>query len=142
MLEFFAQHRGPIETLVVLAFACSVPFAVMAAIRRQRAHVAVTQPAEPPVLQHRLVAAVNEAGAIGVGIVWTVLIYKGPSLTQLWLGAGHVSRWTTVLAYTMFWLSLSRAMVPDSASVKPAIIARVVVYGMFLLLAVVGLNDW
>ena len=143
MLEFYLAHRGPISLLLVFAAACSMLFVTISAIHKQSARVPSTHPAEGPVPQHRLITAVNEAGAIGVGIVWTVLIYTGPSLTQLWLGAGGVSHWIVVLLYTQFWLSLSRVVVPaNSADITSAIIVRVIIYGVFILGAFVGLNDW
>jgi hypothetical protein len=143
MLEFYVQHRGFLNLLLVFAFACCIPFAVFLAIRKQRAGVPSTHPTEQSVRQHGLITALNEAGAIGIGIVWTILIYKGPSLTQLSLGARGISHWTMVLFYTMVWLSLSRVMIPEgSAGAKPAIIVRLIAYGFFFLGAIVGLNDW
>jgi hypothetical protein len=143
MLEFFAEHRGPINTLLVLAFACCVPFNLVLALRRRSAGLAAISPADLPVPPRRVLSAVNVAGAIGIGILWTMLVYKGPSLPQLWLGAPGVSHWTMVLMYTMFWLPLSPVIIPEtSAKVTTAIAVRGVVYGAFFLLAIVGLNDW
>ena len=140
MREFYLANRGPINLLLVFAVACCIPFGVISAIRKQSARVPSTEATVP---QHRLITALNEAGAIGVGIVWTALIYTGPSLTQLWYGEGRVSPWVSALAYTSFWLSFSRVMVPENrASVTSAILARVIVYGVFFFVAIAALNNW
>jgi hypothetical protein len=141
MLEFYTEHRGPINSLLVFAFACSISFNTIWVMRKQNARVPL---AEGPVPQHPIITAVNEVGAIGVGIVWAALIYMGPSLTQLWHGEGRLSRWLVVLLYTHLWLSISRATVTDNrVNVATAIIiVRVLVWGGFFLAALGVLNDW
>jgi hypothetical protein len=143
MLEFYAEHRGLINSLLVFAFACFIPFNTISVIRKQRACVPATPPVEGPVPQHPIITALNEAGAIGVGIVWATLIYSGPSLTQLWRGEGRISHWWAVLLCTQFWLTFSRVIVPQNrVHVATAIIVRVLVYGGFFVGTLVVLNDW
>jgi len=143
MLEFYAEHRGLVNSLLVFAFACFIPFNTVSVIRKQNARAFATERAQQPVSQHRLVTALNEMGAIGVGVVWTALIYVGPSLTELWLGKGRVAPWLAVLLYTMFWLSFSRVVVPeDRINVTTAVVVRVLAYGFLFFGAIAALNNW
>jgi hypothetical protein len=142
MSEFYLEYRGLINSLMVLAFACYIPFRAISAIRKQGARSS-PHPIEATVPQHPLITALNELGAIGVGVVWTAVFYMGPSLMQLWHGEGKVSHWLSAFLYTNFWLSFSRVVVPEkSASVVTAIIIRVAVYGIFFFAAIVIFNDW
>jgi hypothetical protein len=141
MLKLYVEHRGVIDSTLVLLFACYLPFAVTAAARRQSAERAksVTAPAQ----QHVLVTAANEVGAVGVGILWTMLLYLGPSFSQLSHGAGRVSPWLCVLLYTMMWLTMSRVTIAEHRpQIVSAVVARAIVYGLFFLLAATSLNGW
>jgi hypothetical protein len=142
MLQFYQEHRRLIDSLFVLGFASYMPFMVASVTRkRRRAELAVPGDSARP--QPPIVTAVDQAGAIGVGVVWTMLFCKGPSLWQLSQGFGHAPHWLFVLLYTTIWVLVSCARVPgDGPSVAAASVTRMIVYGLFLLLAIMGLNDW
>ena len=127
MSVLLAEYRGLANLLLLLGITCA---GLIYVIRKQNA-------------RDFLIMAGDQVGAIGIGIVWTVLIYRGPSLNQLWQGAPGISHWTTVLLYTMIWLSSNRvAVVANGAELQPARAMRVALQGCFFFLAVVGLNDW
>jgi len=142
MLKLYLEHRGAIDSTLVLAFACYLPFAVAASVSRQQSPEpanSVTSAARP----HVLVTAANEIGAVGVGILWTMLLYLGPSFSQLSQGAGRVGHWLCVMLYTMMWLTMSRARVSGHRpQIAAAVAARAIIYGLFFLLAVTSLNNW
>jgi hypothetical protein len=143
MLQYYQEHRGLVDSTILLAVAFYLPFRVVAVVgKQQRTHA--VKPGESPAPQHPLVADADLIGAIGTGILWTMLINKGPSLSQLWHGAGHVSRWLEVMLYTSAWLRMSRVKVhpPGRPYACSAVLIRAIMYGLFFLPALMFLNDW
>lgn len=143
MLELFANQRGLINLLLVFACAALIPINAISVVRRQKARFAVTNLAGTPLPQIPAIKASNEAGAIGVGVVWAALICVGPTLTQVWRGDGPVFPWLAALLYTNYWLSVSRVIVPDDRThIAVAMTIRSVIYGVFFGMALAALNNW
>jgi len=125
--------------LQVLLFGGFVLVLAIKSIRRQIAGMA----AEGLPQQHPLLGAIETAATIGIGAIWTALIYTGPSLTELWHGQGRALHWTGVLACTGMWLAYRPpAVSKDPAALWTTIVVRVGLYGVFFALAIFSLNDW
>ena len=141
MIELVSQYRLPINLLLVFVLACAVLFRLILMMRKQLSHAA-SEPS-PALPHHPLLSAVDAAAAIGAGIVWTALIYTGPSLAQLWQGEGRASHWTAALLYTWLWLSV-RPPVPAkaTAAVLASIVVRTALYGLAFAAAIATLNNW
>src|SRR5258708_4446912 len=129
------------QSLLVLLFCGFVLYRAIVLIRQQIATLAPTAEVVPA--QHPLLRAVDAAGAIGIGVIWTALLYAGPSLLQVWRGQGGVSHWTSVLLATGVWLSLRPPVATKTAAALWTTVAvRVVVYGLFFAVAIFSVNDW
>jgi hypothetical protein len=142
-LPLLGATRGLYNSLLIFAAACYVLFLTISAIRKQFSGTGsnIGTGAEMP--QHRLITALNVMASIGVGVVWTTLIYNGPSLMHLWQGVHGVSHWTGVLLYTGFWLSISQATIPeDRARIRSAVFVRAFWYGLLFFAVIANLNDW
>jgi len=136
MIEEVLSNERLLQVLLVGGFVLGV--AIMST-RRQIAGMA----AEGLPQQHPLLRAIETAAAIGIGAVWTALIYTGPSLTEVWHGQGRVLHWTSVLLCTALWLAYRPPAVPkDPSALWTTILVRVVLYGVAFALAIFSLNDW
>jgi hypothetical protein len=137
MIEFLPAGWS----LLVLLIGGFVLYRAIVLIRQQIATLAPTAEVVPA--QHPLLRAVDAAGAIGIGVIWTALHYAGPSLVQVWHGQGHVSHWTSVLLATWVWLSLRPPVAAKTAAALWATVAvRIVLYGLFFALAIFSINNW
>jgi hypothetical protein len=138
MIGFLTQYRAPINMLFVLVLGCFVAARIVQSIRAQSPDP--TAAARP---QHFLLSAVDTAASVSIGVVWTVLIYAGPSLTQLWQGQGSAAHWWVVLLYTWIWLSFRPSAAAKSmTTLLTSIVVRTALYGLFFLVAIATLNNW
>jgi hypothetical protein len=143
MIDLFSKYRGSINTLLVLSVALLILCNVFFAFRKSRTSVPSGTPIVPSEAQGRRLAFIDAVGAIGTGVLWTVLVQRGPSLAQLWLGARGVSHWLVVLLYTMVWLQLSRIVNHGTpVDARTTFIVRAILFAVFFFGAMIGLNDW
>jgi hypothetical protein len=125
----------------VLVLAFMIVLRLVALARRKLAPASSAQPGEE--LERALLSLVSTAATIGVGIVWTALIYTGQSFTVLSQGQGSVLNWAGVLVYTWIWLSmLSSPPAQDRAGLRGQIVVRTLFYGVCFALAIITLNQW
>jgi hypothetical protein len=137
MIEFLSENLW----LLVLVLGGFVLYRAIVSIWQQIAGLTPATEGLPP--QHPLLHAIDVAATIGIGVVWTALLYSGPSLMQLWHGQGRASHWTAVLIYTWGWLSIRPPVAAkNAAGLWTAVTIRVALYGLFFALAIFSINNW